>query len=83
MSNASRTAAQLRQDFDQSFAEAVHDQAEPREDFLAVRLGDDAHAIRLADITNLLQLTALTRIPSPVPELLGSAGFRGTVVPVS
>jgi purine-binding chemotaxis protein CheW len=81
MSDASRTAAQLRQAFDQSFAEAVHTRTEPQEDFLAIRLGGDAHAIRLADVAHLLPLTSLTRFPSPVAELLGIIGFRGAIVP--
>lgn len=82
MSGASRTAAQLRQAFDRSFAEPLHGATEPQEDFLAIRLGGDAHAIRLVDIANLLPLIALTRFPSPVPELLGITGFRGVIVPV-
>jgi chemotaxis signal transduction protein len=82
MSGESRTAAQLRQDFDRSFAEPPRGEIEPQEDFLAIRLGADAHAIRLADIGSLLPLTALTRLPSPVPELLGITGFRGAIIPV-
>ena len=82
MNGATRTAAQLRQDFDGSFAKPLHGETEPQEDFLAIRLGADAHAIRLADIANLLPLTALTRLPGPIPELLGITGFRGAIVPV-
>ena len=82
MTGASRTAAQLRQDFDRSFAEAVHGETEPQEDFLAIRLGGDAHVIRLTDIASLLPLRALTRFPSPLPQLLGITGLHGAIVPV-
>jgi chemotaxis signal transduction protein len=82
MSDTWRTAEQLRQDFDDAFAEAVHGETEPREDFLAIRLGGDAHAIRLADIASLLPLTVVARLPSPLPELLGITGLRGAIVPV-
>jgi chemotaxis signal transduction protein len=82
MSGASRTAGQLRQDFDRSFGAAVHGETEPEEDFLAIRLGGDAQAIRLAEIACLLPLGAVTRFPSPLPELLGIMGLRGAIVPV-
>jgi len=81
VNDASRTAAQLRQDFDGSFAEAPHGEREAREDFLAIRLAGDAHAVRLADVACLLPLTSLTRLPSPVSELIGIIGFRGAIVP--
>lgn len=82
MSGVSRTAAQLRQDFDHSFAEAVRSETEPKEDFLAIRLGGEEHTIRLDEIANLLPLAALTRFPGPLAELLGVIGFRGVIVPV-
>jgi purine-binding chemotaxis protein CheW len=82
MSEMSRTAVQLRQDFDRSFAEPMYGESEAKEDFLAIRLGGEEHAIRLAEIANLLPLAALTRFPSPLAELLGVIGFRGAIVPV-
>lgn len=82
MSGVSRTAAQLREAFDRSFAEAVRDETETNADFLAIRLGGEVHALRLAEIAHLLPLAALTRFPSPLAELLGVIGFRGAIVPV-
>jgi purine-binding chemotaxis protein CheW len=82
LSTASRTAAQLRAAFDRSFAEAAHGQTEASDDFLAIRLGGEAHAVRLAEVAHLLPLTALTRLPSPLSVLLGVIGFRGAIVPV-
>lgn len=79
-----RSAAQLRHDFDQSFAQAPQEaaQAQGSEDYLAIRLGADAHALRLAEIAALAPLAALTRVPGPCPELLGLIGSRGRLVPV-
>jgi len=76
------SAAQLRQDFDQSFAQAPQEAAAAMEDYLAIRLGADPHALRLAEIASLAPLEAPTRVPGPCPELLGLTGFRGRLVPV-
>jgi purine-binding chemotaxis protein CheW len=77
-----RTAAQLRQAFDRSFAEPAHIDAKPHEDFLQTRLGGDLHLIRLADIASLLPLTTLTQFPTPLSELLGMTVSHGVIVPV-
>jgi len=82
MSNTSRTAAQLRHDFDSAFAEAAREATQAQEDFLAIRVGTDVHALRLADIAHLLPLTAWTPLPGPLPAMLGVMGFRGAIVPV-
>lgn len=82
MSGISSTAAQLRHAFDRSFAEAVRGETESKEDFLVIQLGGEEHALRLAEIAHLLPLATLTRFPSPLAELLGVIGFRGTVIPV-
>jgi chemotaxis signal transduction protein len=78
----STTAAQLRRAFDQSFAEAALTEAVALEDFLAIRLGADPHALRLVHIAHVLPLSTITRFPSPVAELMGVIGFRGAIVPV-
>jgi chemotaxis signal transduction protein len=75
-------AAQLRHDFDQSFAQAPPPAAAAMDDYLAIRLGADPHALRLADIASLAPLVAPTRVPGPCPELLGLTGFRGRLLPV-
>ena len=78
----SATAAQLRRAFDQSFAEAALTETATLVDFLAIRLGADPHALRLADIAHVLPLSTITHFPSQLPELLGVIGFRGAIVPV-
>ena len=75
-------AAQLRHDFDQSFAQAPPPDAAGTDDYLAIRLGADPHALRLAEIASLAPLEAPTPVPGPCPELLGLTGFRGRLVPV-
>ena len=75
-------ALELRHAFDRSFAEAVHADAALFDDFLAIRLRDDPHVLRLGDVARLLPLRALTRFPSVVPHWLGLAGVAGDVVPV-
>ena len=75
-------AAELRRAFDRSFAEALHADTTLFDDFLAIRLRDDPHVLRLAGVARLLPLQALTRFPSAVPQWLGLAGVAGDVVPV-
>jgi purine-binding chemotaxis protein CheW len=75
-------AHQLRQEFDQSFAQPPQQAAGATEDYLAIRLGADPHALRLSEIASLAPLAAPTRVPGPCPELLGLTGFRGRLVPV-
>jgi hypothetical protein len=75
-------AAQLRRAFDRSFAEAVLPAATAFDDFLAIRLRDDAHLLRLEEVARLLPLRALTRFPGTAPGWLGLAGMAGAVVPV-
>lgn len=75
-------AAELRRAFDRSFAEAVNGATAPFDDFLAIRLRDDAHVLRLDEVARLLPLRALTRFPGTAAGWLGLAGMAGAVVPV-
>lgn len=79
---ATSTAEQLRQAFDASFAEPLRADAEPPDDFLAIQVDADPHALRLADVASVLLLDAVTPLPSPLPELLGVIGFRGGLLPL-
>jgi purine-binding chemotaxis protein CheW len=74
-------AQMLRRDFDRSFAEAPPE-APRLESMLAVRIAGDAHAIRLAEIGGLYVDRRIVPLPTPVPDLLGFASFRGQVAPV-
>ncbi len=74
-------AAELRWAFDRSFAEAPAEGA-PVEDFLGIRIGPDPFAVRLAEIAGLFADRTATSLPSSITELLGIAGFRGSIVAV-
>lgn len=75
-------AAQLRREFDASFGHESDVRNGTSEDFLAIRLRDDPHALRQSDIARLLRLPRLTCYPARVAAWLGLAGIAGTVVPV-
>jgi chemotaxis signal transduction protein len=75
-------AAELRRSFDESFAAAAETVTADVEDLLGLRVGGDAYAVRLGEITALLPERKIVALPSPIPELLGLAGLRGGIVPV-
>ena len=75
-------AADLRQAFDRSFAQAPNAEAAALENVLAIRVGADRYVLRLADVSGLYADKKVISLPSPVSELLGIAGFRGAVLPV-
>jgi purine-binding chemotaxis protein CheW len=75
-------AADLRLSFDRSFSEAPREGVLEVEDMLAIRLASASYALRLSEVSGLLAEKTVRRLPSPVSELLGVAGFRGAIVPV-
>jgi len=74
--------SELREAFDHTFAEPPLQREEALQKFLAVRAGGALLAFRLAEIAGVAVDRKLTRLPSPIPELLGLAGLRGRLVPV-
>jgi chemotaxis signal transduction protein len=81
LSLAERAAA-LRREFDQSFALPIRTEAATTEDFLAVRIGVEACALRLGEVAGLFADKKITPVPGGGPAQLGIAGFRGTILPV-
>lgn len=75
-------AAELRRRFDRSFAEPPRGRPAATVDLLAIRLGGEPCALPLAAVAGLFADKKFTRLPQAVPECLGIAGFRGSVVPV-
>jgi chemotaxis signal transduction protein len=75
-------AAALHAAFAQSFAEPARTEGSAKEDFLAVRMGDDVFAIRLREIAELHIREKVTRMPGGEPALIGIAAFRGAIRPV-
>jgi len=74
--------AELREAFDRSFAQASSSEAAAVENLLAIRVGSDPYLLRMTEVAGLFADKKVTRLPSPVSELSGIAGFRGAVLPV-
>jgi chemotaxis signal transduction protein len=75
-------AARLRDDFDRSFAEPRSPERPAGDDLLAIRIGPEPYALRLAEVSGLYTERKITRLPGSSPALLGIAAFRGAIVPV-
>ncbi len=75
-------ADELRRAFDRSFAEAPRPDTAAFEDLLLIRVANDPYALRLAECAGLFADRKVTPLPTRVPELLGLAGFRGSLTPV-
>lgn len=81
-SQLAEAALVLRREFDLSFAQAPGRGTEQRASLLAIRIGGDPYAIRVADINGIHADCHIMALPTPIPELRGVAGFRGQMVPV-
>ena len=77
-----RRAEELARQFDRSFAEPVRTIADESENLLALRAGRDDVLVRLAETKGLVGKPVIVPLPGPVPELLGIAGLRGSLVPI-
>lgn len=75
-------AAELRHEFDRSFAEPPRSVQAASLDLLAIRLGGEPYALHLTTVSGLFAGKKFTRLPQDAPEFLGIAGFRGSVLPV-
>jgi chemotaxis signal transduction protein len=72
----------LRDAFNRSFAEPADAGRASDRDFLAIRVAGDSYALRLSEVASLHADQKLAHAPSLLPELLGLAGFRGTLAPI-
>jgi chemotaxis signal transduction protein len=75
-------AAELRLAFDRGFGAPRRLDADVSEKFLAIRVGAEPYAIRLAEIAGLFVDKKVTPVPGGDASLIGIAGFRGAIVPV-
>ncbi len=75
--------AELRRTFDQARAVPSSSAGDIQaESLLAIRVSRDAYAIRVSEISGLATDRKIVAFPSLIPELLGVAGIRGSLVPV-
>ncbi|MBV8465796.1 MAG: chemotaxis protein CheW [Burkholderiales bacterium] len=80
--NLADALVELRGTFDDAFAHPYSASAQAVENILAIRVRDDAYALRLTEIAGLVDGRTIVPVPSPLPALLGVVGVRGQVVPV-
>lgn len=76
------TVLALRQAFDLSFAQAPRTEVAQHERLLAIRMAGAPYAIRVAEIGGIYVDRRIMPLPTPLPQLLGVAGFRGQIAPV-
>jgi chemotaxis signal transduction protein len=77
-----RSASELAREFDRSFADPARAADEAVEELLALRVGGDAYAVRLRDVTGLVADRKIVPLPTPEPALLGIVGLRNGLAPV-
>ena len=75
-------AGELRQAFDRSFADVPSVDGTGVQDLLDLRFGTAGYALRLGDLAALVADVQITPVPTSVPELLGIAAIRGSMLPV-
>lgn len=84
--NLTHRAAELRQTFDLSFAQAPEGVSASTEAFLAIAIANgnssDLYALRLAEIAGLFADKKIVPLPSESTDLLGLTSFRGALIPV-
>jgi chemotaxis signal transduction protein len=82
MSGPQSAASLLRAEFDASFAEAPPEQAEGVQDLLAIRIGGDPYALRMADISRLAAGCGPVPWPTHAAAFSGLVGLRGEILPL-
>lgn len=78
----SERADELRAQLDASFAEPREVVRPAMSALLAIRAGEELRAVQVAELHAVLADRPITRLPTPVPELLGLCAIRGAIVPV-
>lgn len=75
-------AVAMRREFDRAFVDPVRLDETLKDNFLAIRAGGQACAIKLSDIAGLYADKKITTVPGGHATLRGMAGFRGAILPV-
>jgi chemotaxis signal transduction protein len=81
-SGVMQRAVDMRRAFDRTFAEPIQFDDILQENFLGIRAGGQACALRLSEISGLFADKKVTHVPGGHPALRGIAAFRGAIVPV-
>lgn len=76
------TAARLRHDFDAAFGEAPPAAVPAGQALLAVSIGGDPYALRVAEITGLVRDRRVAPLPQVSGGFMGLCGQRGVLLPV-
>jgi chemotaxis signal transduction protein len=72
----------LRETFDAGFAGLPAERTDASENYLGIRIGGDAFALKLAEITGLFAGRQIVSLPAPYAEILGVVSLRRQIVPV-
>jgi len=75
-------ARELRAQLDASFAAPRELVRPPTSALLAIRAGEELRAVQVSELQAVLADRPITRLPTPVPELLGLCAIRGSIAPV-
>lgn len=78
----SERARVFREELDGSFGRPRAIERPALVGLLAIRVGDAPYALPIAEIEALIADRPVTRMPSPVRELLGLCAVRGAIIPV-
>ena len=78
----SKSVAELRRQFDNTFAAAPPGPAESSESLIALRAAGEALAVKTLHITAVAKRRRIVPVPTRVPGLLGIMALRGTLLPV-
>jgi chemotaxis signal transduction protein len=76
------SAGDLQRTFDAGFALPPAEKTQNEESFLVLRMGKDAHAVRVREVNGFAAARKIVALSSPIAGLLGLAGLRGSLVPV-
>lgn len=74
--------ADLRREFDNTFAAPQGGRSAARESLIALRVAGQPFAVRTLQITGVANRRRIVPVPTRVPGLLGIAALRGALLPV-
>jgi chemotaxis signal transduction protein len=80
--SGSKSAADLRLEFDTAFASPPAGPSEDRESLITLRVGGEGLAVKTLHIAGIAKRRRITPIPTHVPSLLGATAIRGALFPV-